>query len=105
LAEFFAHTPPAKEFSLTPVLHTPDGRPCYCVPEPPGRIVRDIAHLSISLPDGVKDEDLANDLKYHSSRYAPERFALVNTSAMRAFQGKFRQFTPPVAFFGVGFFI
>src|ERR1035438_7211485 len=33
-----------------------------------------------------------------------ERFALVNTSAMRAFQGKFRQFSPPVAFVGRGIF-
>jgi thymidylate synthase ThyX len=30
-----------------------------------------IPHLSVALPDGVKDEDLANDLKHHSNRYAP----------------------------------
>ena len=30
-----------------------------------------IAHLSVALPDGITDDDLAKDLKYHSSRYAP----------------------------------
>jgi hypothetical protein len=38
-----------------------------------------IAHLSVSLPDGVKDEDLSNDLKYHSSRYAPVGSSLQRT--------------------------
>ena len=33
-----------------------------------------------------------------------ERFALVNTSAMRAFQGKFRQFSPTATFVGRGIF-
>jgi thymidylate synthase ThyX len=39
-----------------------------------------IAHLSVSLPDGVKDDDLTNDLKYHSSRYAPAGSSLQRTS-------------------------
>ena len=33
-----------------------------------------------------------------------ERFALVKTSGMGAFQRKSRQFSPPVAFFGRGIF-
>jgi len=27
----------------------------------------DVAHLSVVLPDGVKDDELVNDLKYHSN--------------------------------------
>jgi thymidylate synthase ThyX len=39
-----------------------------------------IAHLSVSLPDGIKAQDLADDLKYHSNRYAPVGSHLQRTS-------------------------
>jgi thymidylate synthase ThyX len=38
-----------------------------------------IAHLSVALPDGVTEEELVNDLKYHSNRYAPVGSSLQRT--------------------------
>lgn len=39
-----------------------------------------IAHLSVALPDGVTDDDMAKDLRYHSSRYAPVGSSLQRTA-------------------------
>lgn len=38
-----------------------------------------IAHLSVALPDGVTEDELVNDLKYHSNRYAPVGSGLQRT--------------------------
>jgi thymidylate synthase ThyX len=39
-----------------------------------------VAHLSVNLPEGVSAEELANDFKYHSNRYAPVGSNLQRTS-------------------------
>jgi thymidylate synthase ThyX len=38
-----------------------------------------IPHLSVTLPEGVNENELANDLKYHSNRYAPVGSSLQRT--------------------------
>lgn len=39
-----------------------------------------IAHLSVALPVGVAEDELVNDFKYHSNRYAPVGTSLQRTS-------------------------
>jgi hypothetical protein len=39
-----------------------------------------IPNLSVNLPEGVNENDLVNDLKYHSNRYAPVGSTLQRTS-------------------------
>jgi len=39
-----------------------------------------IPSLCVTLPEGVDEKDLANDLKYHTNRYAPVGTSLQRTS-------------------------
>jgi thymidylate synthase ThyX len=48
--------------------------------KPPQTEEAAVAHLSVHLPEGVEDQELANDLKFHTNRYAPVGSSLQRTS-------------------------